>query len=271
MIAGLPNPLGRVHNVCYYNAAVQVLSQMLDVPWPDDRRELPSMLLPKSNLPSGEQGDAHEILMAMIAHLEFNSQYKTRIERLHGRFARDTLCLTCKHRSRVEEPFLDIPASFGKGRKITTIVDALLDLTEPEALSGTEAYQCSRCVAKSAATRNTYIATFPSFCTVHVLRFKNGRKLSDRFAVSLFWKGDRANSPRYKLVAAIEHLGSFGGGHYVAYRVRKQDEGAWDANTHWSRLDDNVVTNVSENVFLTESMERNVYVLVYEKCRGTGE
>jgi ubiquitin C-terminal hydrolase len=236
------------------------------LPSADEPAAVHRALLPKSMYPTGRQGDAHEVLLAMLAHLEsLNDDMRDRVAKVYLKVASDIECLKCGRRSRTTSPLLDVPVSLTRDR-VTTIADCFADLTLSETLEGDNAYACSKCDALSTASRRSYVAEFPEYLIVHVLRFKGGRKANDRFAVSLFWGGDRPGSPKYRLVALIVHLGILIGGHYVAYAVASRKEGLWDAETRWHRLDDDAVRTVPESALFAESIERNVYVLVYERC-----
>lgn len=292
----LSNPLAGVRNVCYLNSALQMataMSKMLDSYQGSTKMDLHRLarikisssqaaapdpvallawikaILPDRLRPRGRQGDAHEALLAIITGIEESSaEGKTATAMIYGGFISDVHCDGCNQRSRTQEPFMQFSIAFPEeGRPLTTIQDYFTQLSAPEDLCGKNQYMCATCGGLRDATKQIYVGKYPRYLIVQVLRFSGARgvKRSDRFAITPYWSGTSKGMPKYRLISVIEHMGSIGGGHYVAYGIRGQDaDHSWGEERAWWRLDDDRATPISESHLRSESMERNVYIMLYE-------
>lgn len=296
----LPNPLCRLPNACYLNAAIQILTSMpqlveecaslgdhfaelvrltkikrsediADVADPKNVLRWLNGVLPGHLRPKGRQGDAHEVLIGILTQLEESSpRAQKRVQDLvYGGFINDTTCAKCQFRSRNDEPFMQLCITLPeRPRPLTTIQDYFTQLSAPEALNGDNKYMCGECGSLQDATKQIYVGKYPKYLIVQVLRFEGnrGRKRRDRVAITPYWCGMKHSPPHYKLVALVEHRGEVGGGHYVAYGIRGKHDHAWESENAWWCFDDDICTPVNEDHFTSAQMEQNVYIMLYEFC-----
>ena len=296
----LPNPLSRLPNACYLNAALQILTSMPDLvkqsaSLGDEFTELARLtdikrssgiaevaepkrvlewlneVLTRSFAAKGRQGDAHEVLIGILTRLEESSrQAQKRVQNLvYGGFINDTICAKCKVRSRKDEPFMQLCITLPeRPRALTTLQDYFTQLSAPEKLSGENKYMCSECGSLQDAAKQIYVGKYPKYLIVQVLRFSGdrGSKRRDKVAITPYWCGMKDAPPHYKLVGLVEHRGEVGGGHYVAYGIRGKHDPAWGSESAWWCFDDDTCTPVDEDHFTTARMEQNVYMMLYEFC-----
>jgi hypothetical protein len=146
------------------------------------------------------------------------------------------------------------------------LYDCLLNFSNPEDLSGSDQVFCEKCKVKCDGKMNYKIKDPPNILIFLLKRFKYsfvGSKITTpvRFPLELnldkFLVGYMKEKPKgcsYSLNGMIQHSGSIGGGHYIAYCKNYK-------NNSWYCYNDSTVKPVSEqNVLRTEA-----YVLVYSR------
>ena len=161
------------------------------------------------------------------------------------------------------------------GEKPTTLVNCINAFFQEERLTGAERYFCEKCKKRTEGRKTLRLLKTPEMLCLHLKRFryegngwlggsKNGRPVEfpvdECLDLSKFIKKTASDlefssqSHKYKLFAVLQHYGSMGGGHYVAFC--KDDE--------WRLFDDSRVTKVStKRVTASEG-----YLLFYSKMRS---
>jgi len=157
---------------------------------------------------------------------------------------------------------------FDKG---VSLNDCLRRYCAPEYLTGKEQYHCERCKRKNDCEKRILFKELPEILCIHLKRFrfdnaygwfagsKNSRvvifPVTTHLDMSQFME-DPPNQPvEYRLIGLIQHIGSMGGGHYIAYCQHKRK--AQD----WYEFDD-----VQVNPVMPEQVERaEPYVLFYQR------
>ena len=189
----LPNPLCRLPNACYLNAALQILTSMpnlvetstslgehfaelsrltkikrskdiADVVDPKTVLKWLNTVLPEHLKPKGRQGDAHEVLIGILTRLEESSrQAQKRVQNLvYGGFINDTICAKCKVRSRKDEPFMQLCITLPeRPRPLTTLQDYFTQLSAPEKLSA-KTSTCAASVGRCNRISKFTWASIPS-------------------------------------------------------------------------------------------------------------
>merc|ERR550537_1903632 len=160
---------------------------------------------------------------------------------------------------------------YDKGVDVT---DCLRKYCAPEVLTGKDKYFCEHCKRKNDCEKRILFAELPEVLCVHLKRFRydagwfNGSKNSKvvTFPVGEHldlskYLDDPPNHPvEYRLVGLIQHIGSMGSGHYIAYcnHKRKFQE--------WYEFDDVHVSAVTP-----EQVERaEPYVLFFQRVASKG-
>ncbi|CAE8632895.1 unnamed protein product, partial [Polarella glacialis] len=149
------------------------------------------------------------------------------------------------------------------------VSDCLRRYCAPEYLTGKDQYYCERCKRKNDCEKKMAFKELPEVLCIHIKRFRydsgwfNGTKNSRvvTFPVtSTLDMGPFLDEPNglpveYRLIGLIQHIGSMGGGHYIAYCQHKRKP------QEWYEFDDTQVSLVS-----TEQVERaEPYVLFYQR------
>lgn len=160
---------------------------------------------------------------------------------------------------------------YDKGVDIT---DCLRKYCAPEYLTGKDKYFCEHCKRKTEAEKRIALKEPPEVLVVHIKRFRydaswfNGTKnsrvvtfpVTRNLDLSTYMDGPASGSAEYRLVGLIQHIGSMGGGHYIAYCQHKRKPQEW-----WE-FDDAQVNSVSP-----EQVERaEPYVLFYQRVPSKG-
>jgi len=161
---------------------------------------------------------------------------------------------------------------YDKGVEIT---ECLRKYSAPEYLTGKDKYYCEHCKQKNDCEKRIVFKELPEVLCIHIKRFRyeagwlnNGTKNSKvvTFPVTkpLEMSGfldEGATAPvEYRLIGLIQHIGSMGGGHYIAYCLHKRRP------QDWYEFDDLQVSQVS-----AEQVERaEPYVLFYQRLPSKG-
>ena len=163
----------------------------------------------------------------------------------------------------------------GSGGGIT-LADCLGKYFADEELAGENAYECSKCQAKRPARLERGVAVMPEVLPIILKRFRRdsyySSKVSTRvdfpleldlaaFAISADARGAGvdAGPSQYELVSIVTHMGSMGGGHYIAYGRHESR-----APGRWYCFDDSRVSEVGEAAVLGAE----AYVLFYRRRAG---
>uniref|UniRef100_A0A1I8PUA4 Ubiquitin carboxyl-terminal hydrolase n=1 Tax=Stomoxys calcitrans TaxID=35570 RepID=A0A1I8PUA4_STOCA len=174
-------------------------------------------------------------------------------------------CTTCGNTSVTFDPFWDlsVPLPSSSRCKLESCLDLFI---REEVLDGDEMPTCAKCQTRRKCTKSFTIQRFPKYLVIHLKRFSETRfsKLSN---IVEFPTGERelnmgpyganANSNMYfSLYAISNHMGSTGGGHYVAickHPVSKK----------WHEFNDNLVSDSLSDHHLVSS---SAYILFYERA-----
>lgn len=155
--------------------------------------------------------------------------------------------------------------------KGVSLTDCLKRYCAPEYLTGKEQYYCERCKRKIDCEKRILFKDLPEILCIHLKRFrfdnaygwfagsKNSRvvtfPVTTPLDMSQFMEEPPNQPVEYRLIGLIQHIGSMGGGHYIAYcqhKRRAQD---------WYEFDD-----VQVNPVMPEQVERaEPYVLFYQR------
>ena len=176
-------------------------------------------------------------------------------------------------------------ALLGLGQEAkVSIYDCMHAFTRAEKLTGNDAYLCEHCKTKNDCMKQIAIQTLPEVMLVHLKRFTssgwNASKLSRAVSFPVATdldlspfvttqpketkkfskkKSTRDESPRnsenYRLAGFVQHMGSLGGGHYVAF-CRHKSTGQWFC------FDDSRVSLVTD---LTVIENAEPYVLFFQR------
>ncbi|CEO97283.1 hypothetical protein PBRA_000628 [Plasmodiophora brassicae] len=161
------------------------------------------------------------------------------------------------HESTVRQQY---KASQAQLRGPCTVSDCLRAFFSAEILTGDNAYDCSKCKRRSASSKLYTVERTPAVLVLHLKRFsQDGRRLHKEdkhigFDIDLDLRPySSSSSASYSLFAVVVHMGSMGGGHYVAYVKRHGDQ--------WMYFSDATVAPVSVERVLSQQ----AYLLLYER------
>lgn len=180
------------------------------------------------------------------------------VTKIFGGKLRSELRIPGTRQSNTVEPFQSLQLDIGSPQ-ITNIVDALKNLSKPEAMQGD--FNSPR--GKVTATKQVYIEELPPILILHLKRFqydnttKRTEKIWKKVGYPLELEMPREAFPlqvrnkmlnyggftKYRLTGVIYHHGrNANGGHYTV-DIRRQD------GLEWIRLDDTVIRRIrSEDV-----------------------
>ncbi|CAO2611598.1 Ubiquitin carboxyl-terminal hydrolase 17-like protein B, partial [Lemmus lemmus] len=216
-----------------------------------------------------KQEDAHEFLMFTLNAMHTSclqgskdvgstSEHSTVIREIFGGSWRSLIkCLRCQKTTDVLEPFLDITLDI---KTAQSVEQALEDLVKEEKLCGENAYHCSHCREKTAASKNLTVQDAPKVLLLVLNRFSEftgdnkDRKVS--YPESLDFQPYISQSGRgplvYALYAVLVHNGvTCHSGHYFCYVKAGNDQ--------WYKMDDSSVNRCDVTLVLSEP----AYVLFY--------
>eukprot|EP00397_Hematodinium_sp_SG-2012_P009501 GEMP01009588.1.p1 GENE.GEMP01009588.1~~GEMP01009588.1.p1 ORF type:complete len:856 (+),score=172.38 GEMP01009588.1:69-2636(+) len=148
------------------------------------------------------------------------------------------------------------------------ISDCLHKFCETEILTGRDQYLCEKCKRKNDCEKSIRLLDLPEILCIHVKRFRYdgnswfGTKNSKVVSFPLHGLDVREfldpeseeKETAYRLIGVVQHMGSMGGGHYIAYCLHYKTK-------EWYEFDDTRVTLVSADT--VEKAEP--YILFYQK------
>ncbi|XP_075522235.1 ubiquitin carboxyl-terminal hydrolase 15-like isoform X2 [Primulina tabacum] len=230
-----------------------------------------------SQIGTGSQEDAHEILRLIVASMQSIClerlggenvvdpilQETTFIQHTFGgRLRSKVKCLRCHQESERYENIMDLTLEiFGW---VESLEDALTQFTSSEDLDGDNLYRCGRCASYVRARKELRIQEAPNILTIVLKRFREGNYGKINKCVTFpemldmipFMTGTDDIPPLYTLYAVVVHLdtsnASFSG-HYISY-VR-------DLQGNWFKIDDTEVQPVE----LSQVMSEGAYILFYAR------
>ncbi|XP_064251517.1 ubiquitin carboxyl-terminal hydrolase 36 isoform X1 [Passer domesticus] len=224
------------------------------------------------NLRFGRQEDAHEFLRYTIdamqkaclngyTKLDRQTQATTLVHQIFGGYLRSRVkCLECKTVSDTYDPYLDVTLEV---ERAANIVRALELFVKPEQLGGDNAYRCSMCRKKVAASKRFTIHRASNVLTISLKRFgscgsSGGRKITkdvgypEFLDIRPYMSEPKGDPITYGLYAVLVHSGySCNAGHYFCY-VKA-------SNGQWYRMNDHEVHPSNIKVVLNQQ----AYVLFY--------
>lgn len=216
-----------------------------------------------------KQEDAHEFLMFILdamhtsclqgsKDLGSTSEHSTLIREIFGGSWRSQIkCLCCQETTDLLEPFLDITLDI---KAAQSVEQALEDLVKEEKLCGENAYHCSHCREKTAASKTLTVQDAPKVLLLVLNRFSeftgDNKDREVSYPESLDFQPYVSQASRgplvYALYAVLVHNGvTCHSGHYFCY-VRA-------GNGQWYKMDDSSVNRCDVTLVLSEP----AYVLFY--------
>ena len=183
-----------------------------------------------------------------------------------GQLHSEIVCQQCGKTSNVFEPFMDLstPIPEATDNRPVSVQDCLNAFTQTEVLSGLEAVYCSKCKDHCESMKTIRVHKLPEVLVIHLKRFSSHKKLAKAVQIPIESLDMQpyttsAASPlrdneqqEYKLIGAVNHMGSFHGGHYTAdclHSERKQ----------WCKFNDSIVSNIKPEQIDNE----DAYLLIY--------
>ena len=200
-----------------------------------------------------------------------------------GQLRSEVRCEQCRQASICFDPFLDLslplpvtarssPASssfpFRRRQRYDSdaspqtlsLADCLQAFTTAESLSGDDCMYCRSCKAHTPCTKTLSVHRLPHVLVLHLKRFSYDARTGARrkvevdvdFPMEMDVRESGGDGGVYELMAVSNHMGSTGGGHYVAHgRVDKE----------WWEFNDSRARPMKESDLRDES----AYVLFYQR------
>ena len=171
-------------------------------------------------------------------------------------------CSECLNSSSTYNTYCVMSLSLPKKSNIT-LDEAFQEEFKSELLQDDSQYQCNNCNKKVEATKKIYMWSLPDILVLTLKRYHNGIiKLPinvevpiDKLDINKYCFETRQNHRTYDLYAVIEHYGSLGGGHYIAYCKNNLSD-------KWFKFDDNKVTYIVDIKDVID--KRNCYMFFYQ-------
>nr|XP_024388652.1 ubiquitin carboxyl-terminal hydrolase 19-like isoform X2 [Physcomitrium patens] len=174
-------------------------------------------------------------------------------------------CKQCRHQSNSYEIMMDLTVEIN--RNVRSLEDALAQFSAHEFLHGENKYKCDRCDAYVDAYKRIAVHEAPNVLVVTLKRFKGGRyeKLTKEVVFPeildltpyMSENGDRP--PHYNLYAVVVHVNESNASHYGHYFCL-----VMNPSSHWYRVDDMKVTEVSVNWVTSQE----AYILLYKRSKS---
>ena len=164
----------------------------------------------------------------------FQKEYSPLIGAYYGQTQTKVVCTGCKAASTRYEPWavlkVPIPGADKEGADAPNLQACIAGAFASETIDD---YACDACKAKGPAAMSNAISRFPAHVILSLKRFTNqGRKVRARIAydednIDLSpWQAWSSGGQVYRVMSAVEHLGSSRGGHYIM-RTRDLTDGKW--------------------------------------------
>lgn len=214
------------------------------------------------------QEDAHEFMQCALDKLEtcFSNFEEDNIAKkvFGGSLVSKLQCCNCSHSSDTNEPLIDLSLEI---ENVDTISSALESFTMVEKIDAK--IKCEGCNEEVSMEKQLMLDQTPSIAAFHLKRFKTVEKSVEKidkhinFPLELdlqpytILNENNDASLKYDLYAVVVHNGtSSDSGHYFCFVRTAPDT--------WHKLDDSMVTKVSEGTVLSQE----AYILFYAR-QGT--
>lgn len=148
--------------------------------------------------------------------------------------------------------------------------DCLDSFFAPELLTGAESFYCEKCKKRNESTKTFRIAELPQVLCVQLKRFRYDYYFSSKISCAVTFPLenldmrpyciDPPSNTTYSLFGIVNHRGSTGGGHYVAYGNNPMDG-------QWYEFDDSYVTLKTAS----EVADVEAYILFYKRQSNLSE
>ncbi|KAG6577706.1 Ubiquitin carboxyl-terminal hydrolase 21, partial [Cucurbita argyrosperma subsp. sororia] len=226
-----------------------------------------------------QQEDAHEFLQCFLDKLErclvreakdqisFEDDDDLVNNVFGGRLISNLCCCNCGHCSETHEPLVDLSLEI---ENVDSLSSALESFTKVEKIGDPETkFKCENCKEEVLVEKQLKLEKIPLVTTFHLKRFKADSSFVEKIEKHLEFPLELDLQPysvrgcdaevelKYELYAIVEHTGfSSTSGHYFSFVRSSPDT--------WHRMDDSMVTPVSEDYVLS----REAYILLYKR-KGT--
>ena len=182
------------------------------------------------------------------------------VDLFHGSLFSKVSCPECHHVEIVYDPFtflsLDIPRQFHN----VDLKDCLKKFSQKETLNASNKWFCENCRQKVCAVKKMGVYECPPILLIHLKRFSGDGYYTkietpvnypDTLDSSTFSKKD---SGIYKLIGAVFHSGSLGGGHYTAAAIDP-------ASNRWYNFNDSIASSIDRS----GAHSGKAYILFYQR------
>lgn len=195
-------------------------------------------------------------------------------------------CHECKQQSTSFEPFNVLPLSIpdvvitanNRMNPTISLEELLQKFSTPETLTGNNKYECEKCkleyqknnksFSRTEATKILHVWITPDVLIIPIKRFKMEGRTTTKNSTTVTFPLENLDIKStyseyykekctYNLIAVVEHLGGYGGGHYIAHCKNP-------INKKWYKYNDDTVHYVPDNDVINE-ITGNAYVLFYQK------
>jgi len=137
--------------------------------------------------------------------------------------------------------------------------------TNEERLNENDAWYCPSCKQHKQASKQLDLFKLPKILIIHLKRFSYAHHLwREKIDIDVFFPLEKLDLSRfvtsqkedaiYDLFAVSNHIGGFGGGHYIAKVKNPSDQ-------RWYLFDDSIFREISTS----EVHSREAYILFYER------
>lgn len=220
----------------------------------------------------GRQEDAHEFLRFLLESVQKSLVNGRKMDNklketsilyriFGGSYESSVTCLSCKHVSRVFEPWLDISLEI---KNCDSLQRALKHFTVPEKLHSSNKYKCDSCTAYVEAYKQMLFERLAPILTIQLKRFTATHKIGSFIAFpeqldmtpfcTKTLQERTHESLLFDLYAVLVHQGSSCiSGHYYAF--------VKGTNGFWYSMNDSSVSQVS----LKTVLNQNAYILFYSR------
>ena len=172
-------------------------------------------------------------------------------------------CPNCGNVEAVFDPFVFLSVPIPKRSFSGTTLQKCLDsFCTSDTLDADNKWRCDKCHQKVQATKKTGIQECAQVLIIHLKRFSGSGYSSSKIDTSVDYPDilesrsfcNNKDSRSYKLIGAVFHHGSIGGGHYTSAAI--------DPNTgDWYNFNDSTATKISQS----SAHSNAAYILFYLK------